>query len=109
MPACSVDNNATSSVSSNVSQSISSQSTQAAQSPEQSAGAILKSSNPSIVNSHAKRVNVININAALNSELPVNAIPTATVTLSYFRKRLHTRVFIDLVSHRSFISPEVVE
>ena len=53
---------------------------------------IPKSSTPSVVNSHAKRANVKNINTTLNSELPESTIPTATITLSYFWERLNIRV-----------------
>ena len=44
-----------------------------------------------------------------SSNFPNNALPTATLNVSYCNEQANERAFFDTGSHRSFISPEVVK
>ena len=49
---------------------------------------------------------VTNVNS---SNIPNNALPTATLKVSYCNEQANIRAFFDTGSHRSFISPDVVK
>ena len=68
-----------------------------------------KSNNaPKTPSSSSQSTSVTSINLAQTSSLTRNVLPTATLDLRYFNRRLNTRAFFDTGSQQSFISPEIV-
>ena len=59
--------------------------------------------------SQTPAVDTTYVTSVNSSNFPNNVLPTATLNARYCDKQVNVRAFFDTGSHRSFISPEVVE
>ena len=58
--------------------------------------------------SQSPAVDTTYVTSVNSTSFPITVLPTATLIVRYCDKQVNIRAFFDTGSHRSFISPEVV-